>query len=57
MTPQEVADQLQLSPATLAFWRHADRGPRFVRVGRHIRYHPADIDSFLASCEEGGGRA
>ena len=35
-----------LSVRTLQRWRQDSRGPRFVRVGRLIRYRPEDIAAF-----------
>ena len=47
LTEHEVAQQLGLSVATLRAWRLRDRGPRFVRFGRAVRYLAADIDRFV----------
>lgn len=47
MTEQLVAEQLGLSVATLRAWRHRGTGPRFVRLGRAVRYLPSDIDEFI----------
>lgn len=38
LTPEEVAQYLRISQKTLANWRCADRGPRYLRIGRDIRY-------------------
>jgi hypothetical protein len=37
------------APATLAKWRGAGDGPKFVRVGRTPLYRGADINAWLAS--------
>ena len=47
MTPDEVADLLQVPVATLYGWRYKGVGPLSVRVGRHIRYRRADIDAWF----------
>ena len=56
LTPEEVADLLGISMSTLKYWRHRNKGPRWLRVGRHIRHHPKDVDAYIAGCESGGGR-
>ena len=38
LTPEEVAQYLRISQKTLANWRCAERGPRYLRIGRDIRY-------------------
>jgi excisionase family DNA binding protein len=47
LTEREVADRLGLSVATLRAWRHRGKGPRFLRLGRSVRYLPADVDDFV----------
>jgi hypothetical protein len=42
-----AAVALGLKVATLRAWRHQGRGPAYVRLGRAIRYLPADLDAFL----------
>ena len=44
---RQVAEQLGLSVATLRAWRHRGKGPRFLRLGRSVRYLPADVDEFV----------
>jgi predicted DNA-binding transcriptional regulator AlpA len=47
LTEREVADMLGLSVATLRAWRHRGKGPRFLRLGRSVRYLPADVADFV----------
>jgi predicted DNA-binding transcriptional regulator AlpA len=47
LTEREVAGRLGLSVATLRAWRFRGKGPRFLRLGRSVRYLPADIDDFV----------
>ncbi len=49
MTEQEVARRLRLSMATLRSWRHRRRGPRYVRLGRAVRYLVSDVEQFVRS--------
>lgn len=47
LTEREVAERLGLSVATLRAWRHRGKGPRFLRLGRSVRYLPSDVDDFV----------
>jgi predicted DNA-binding transcriptional regulator AlpA len=47
LTEREVADMLGLSVATLRAWRHRGWGPRFLRLGRSVRYLPSDVADFV----------
>ncbi len=47
LTECAVAEQLGLSVATLRAWRHRGKGPRFLRLGRSVRYLPTDVDEFV----------
>ena len=47
LTEREVAERLGLSVATLRAWRHRGKGPRFLRLGRSVRYLPSDVDEFV----------
>lgn len=47
LTERQVAEHLGLSVATLRAWRHRGKGPRFLRLGRSVRYLPADVDEFV----------
>jgi excisionase family DNA binding protein len=49
LTEREVADLLGLSVATFRAWRHRGKGPRFLRLGRSVRYLPSDLDDFVRS--------
>lgn len=55
LTEREVSDLLGLSVATLRAWRHRGQGPRFLRLGRAVRYLPADLEDFVrASAVDAG---
>lgn len=49
--PIETARILGLKPSTLAVWRSKNfkLGPRFVTVGRRIRYRRSDIEAYVQS--------
>jgi predicted DNA-binding transcriptional regulator AlpA len=42
-----LAVRLGVSRSTLQSWRYAGRGPRYLKIGRLIRYRNADIEAFL----------
>ena len=47
LTPEQTAALLQIRPATLARWRWAGCGPRFVKIGGRVRYAENDIENFI----------
>ncbi len=47
-TDEQTASALQISKGTLANWRCSRLGgPAFIRIGRHIRYRPKDIEEYM----------
>jgi predicted DNA-binding transcriptional regulator AlpA len=44
----QTAERLGLKPNTLSKWRVTGFGPAFVKIGRAVRYDPADVDAWLA---------
>jgi predicted DNA-binding transcriptional regulator AlpA len=42
-----VASQLDIKPNTLAQWRISGDGPRFINVGRLVRYRQEDVDEWI----------
>jgi predicted DNA-binding transcriptional regulator AlpA len=49
LSQREAATLLHLSERTLERFRVSGTGPKFVRLGRSIRYRLADIEAFIAS--------
>lgn len=43
----EVSEFLGIPITTLAQWRYLRRGPRSIKVGRHVRYRWADVERWL----------
>jgi excisionase family DNA binding protein len=52
LTGREAAEMLRLSQRTIERHRTAGTGPRFVRLGRAIRYRRRDLLEFI---ERGAG--
>ncbi|SCG46428.1 helix-turn-helix domain-containing protein [Micromonospora inositola] len=46
-TAEDVSTFLGVPVGTLYQWRYRRIGPRASRVGRHLRYDPADVRSCL----------
>lgn len=48
LTPDQVAEQLNVSVGTLAVWRcnGACQIP-YIKIGRCVRYKPRDIEAFI----------
>lgn len=47
LAPERAAAYLGVSPQTLNNWRCTGRGPKFVRVGRLIRYRLEALDKWI----------
>ena len=47
LTEREVAELLGLSVATLPRVEAQREGPRFLRLGRSVRYLPSDVADFV----------
>lgn len=44
---ERAARFLGVPPATLYQWRYLGSGPKGHRVGRHVRYFPADVIAWV----------
>jgi hypothetical protein len=47
LTEKQTSELLQVTPACLQKMRREGRGPRFIRVGRLIRYRATEVLQFL----------
>lgn len=56
-TPGEVAEHLKVPPKTLNQWRYLGKGPRWIKVGRHVRYRWTDVEAYEEQNAEGGQAA
>lgn len=48
-----LAARLGVSRSTLQNWRYSGRGPRFIKLGRMVRYRVADVDAYLSANTHG----
>jgi predicted DNA-binding transcriptional regulator AlpA len=54
LTPDDLVVMFDLpSVETVYQWRRKRTGPRGFRVGRHLRYDPADVQAWVESLREG----
>jgi excisionase family DNA binding protein len=47
LSPAELAEYLDVPLRTVYVWRSVGTGPQGIRVGKHVRYRPADVDRWL----------
>ncbi len=51
ISPPRLAEILDVPLHTLYSWRKRRIGPKAIRVGRHLRYRPADVEAWLVENE------
>ena len=49
LTINELSTMLGIPVDTLYGWRHRGEGPQGYRIGRHVRYKRAVVETWLAS--------
>ncbi|MCV7686176.1 helix-turn-helix domain-containing protein [Micrococcus luteus] len=47
MTPEGLSAYIGTPTTTLAHWRYVGKGPRFVKIGRSVRYRASDVAAWL----------
>jgi excisionase family DNA binding protein len=47
LTTDQAAELLTVSASTLEVWRYRRTGPRFVKIGRSVRYRQSDVEAFI----------
>ena len=47
LDPQDLADYLKMPVPTIYAWRSRGKGPRGIRVGRHLRFRRIDVDAWV----------
>ena len=48
-----LAVRLGVARSTLQSWRYSGRGPRWIKLGRLIRYRVSDVDAYLRANTRG----
>lgn len=54
-TAKEVAEFLRTSENQLSRLRYEGHGPRFIKLGRSVRYRWADVQAWIDASVRGGG--
>lgn len=44
---KQAAEYLGMSVKTLQAWRFYSKGPKYLKIGRAVRYQVEDLDQFL----------
>lgn len=57
LTTDDLAVMIGVEVRTIERWRKAGTGPPFMMFGRTIRYHPARVQAWMLSREQGAPRA
>lgn len=57
LSRREVADRLGIPARTLDVWATRDKGPAYIRVGKHARYRWEDVERWLNEQPTGGTAA
>lgn len=47
LKPVDVAEHLQIDTDRLSKMRIEGTGPAFIKIGKEVRYHPADVVAFI----------
>lgn len=55
LTIKEVSAYLGVPVGTLYRWRCTRYGPPAMRIGRHLRYRPADVEKWLDAATSDNG--
>ncbi|WP_371529530.1 helix-turn-helix domain-containing protein [Streptomyces sp. NBC_01283] len=47
LTPDDIAEMFEVPKETVYQWRKKRTGPPAFRVGKHLRYDPADVHAYV----------
>lgn len=58
LTVQDFAERVNVPEKTVYAWNSEGTGPRYMKIGRHVRYRLADVIAWEnARYADGGGEA
>jgi predicted DNA-binding transcriptional regulator AlpA len=49
LTPDDIAEIFDVPKETVYQWRKKRTGPPGFRIGKHLRYDPADVRAYVTS--------
>jgi len=47
LTETQVSIIFNVSINTLRYWRHCGDGPNYIKMGKLVRYHEAELESYV----------
>ena len=47
LTETQVSMIFNVSVNTLRYWRHCGDGPNYIKIGKLVRYHEAELETYL----------
>ncbi|MCX4434512.1 helix-turn-helix domain-containing protein [Streptomyces mirabilis] len=47
LTPEDIAEMFDVPKETVYQWRRKRTGPPGFRIGKHVRYDPADVRAYV----------
>ncbi|MFI6372106.1 helix-turn-helix transcriptional regulator [Streptomyces sp. NPDC050546] len=47
LTPDDIAEMFEVPLETVYQWRKKRTGPSGFRIGKHLRYDPADVRAYV----------
>ena len=51
LTQKEVKEITRLADSTLEQWRLKGKGPKFIKLGRLVRYRLSDIEAYISGLQ------
>ncbi|MFJ4808204.1 helix-turn-helix domain-containing protein [Streptomyces longwoodensis] len=48
LTPDDIAEMFEVPLETVYQWRRKRTGPPGFRIGKHLRYDPADVRAYVS---------
>jgi excisionase family DNA binding protein len=52
LNKKQVAELLNISVKTLDLWVSKGTGPRYLKIGRMVRFTPAEVENFIQQLTE-----
>jgi len=47
LTPDDIAEMFEVPKETVYQWRKKNTGPPSFRIGKYVRYDPADVRAYV----------
>lgn len=44
---KQLAEKLNISVKTIDLWMRSGKGPRFIRIGKLVRFKKQDVEEFI----------